>query len=30
VAGPLYASFMPRLQALVDEHSVLMTENVSG
>ena len=30
VAGPLYASFMPRLQALVDEHSVLMTKNVSG
>lgn len=29
VASPLYASFMPKLKSLVDEHNVLMTENVS-
>lgn len=30
VAGPLYAAFMPRLEALVDEHTVLIAENVDG
>ena len=30
VEGALFASLMPRLIALIDEHSILMTENVSG